>query len=54
MKLTGTQKAKKLTEGFASKATKSTAPKKIINENVDFGMEEFQKRNQELAGIIRK
>jgi hypothetical protein len=54
MKLTGTQKVKKLTEGFASKATKSTAPKKIINENVDFGMEEFQKRNQELAGIIRK
>lgn len=54
MKLTGTQKVKKLTEGFASKATKSTAPKKIINENVDFGMDEFQKRNQELAGIIRK
>lgn len=54
MKLTGTQKVKKLTEGFASKATKSTAPKKIINENVDFGMDEFQRRNQELAGIIRK
>lgn len=54
MKLTGTQRIKKITEGFASNVTKSTAPKKIINENVDFSMDEFQKRNQELAGIIRK
>jgi DNA-directed RNA polymerase subunit K/omega len=54
MKLTGTTKIKKITEGFASKTTKSTAPKGIINEDVDFGMSEFQKRNKELAGIIRK
>jgi hypothetical protein len=54
MKLTGTAKIKKITEGFASKTTKSTAPKGIINEDVDFGMTEFQKRNKELAGIIRK
>jgi len=54
MKLAGSQKMKKLTEGFASKSSKSTAPKGILKENVDFGMTEFQKRNQELAGIIRK
>ncbi len=54
MKLAGSKKMKKLTEGFASKSTKSTAPKGILKENVDFTITEFQKRNQELAGIIKK
>jgi hypothetical protein len=54
MKLAGSKKMKNLTEGFASKASKSTAPKGILKENVDFSVTEFQKRNQELAGIIKK
>jgi hypothetical protein len=54
MKLAGSKKMKNLTEGFASKASKSTAPKGILKENVDFSVSEFQRRNQELAGIIKK